>query len=106
MAKDATIIIRDQEVKVKDLTIGDIIAWCREHDQVAWLKETAAKKVPYEIYPRIKVDGKSCADKTQAPKIEMRPISFVQIKSAFLEEFKLSTPKEKKSNMYDIIAAL
>lgn len=91
----------------KNLTIDDIIAYCQEHNEVAWLKEIAAKKVEYKIYPRIKVDGKSVADKTQEPKIEMRPVSFVQIKTAFLEKFGLKEPaKPKAPTMFDKINAL
>lgn len=92
---------------IKNLTIEDVIAYCQEHNEVAWLKETAAKKVPYKIYPRTKINGKSVADKSQEPKIEMRPISFVQIKTEFLEKFALTAPKKpKEPTMYDKIAAL
>lgn len=91
----------------KNLDINDIIKYCQEHNEVAWLKEIAAQKVPYKIYPRKKVDGKSVADKSQEPRIEMRPISFVQIKTAFLEHFNLGTPaKPKEPTMYEIIANL
>ena len=90
----------------KNLDIHGIIAYCQEHNEVEWLKATAAKKVPYKVYPRIKVDGKAVADKTQEPTIEYRPISFVQLKVAFLEHFKLATPAKKKETMYDLIANL
>jgi hypothetical protein len=91
------------------MNIDDIIKYCQEQgpEAVAWLKETAAKKVEYKIYPRIKVDGKSVADKSQEPKIELRPISFVQLKTAFCEKFGLGMPKAPKApSMYDKIAAL
>lgn len=91
----------------KNIDIHFIIKYCQEHNEVAWLKETAAKQVPYKVYPRIKVDGKTVADKSQEPKIEMRPISFVQIKTAFLEKFNLApAKKEKAPTMYDVIASL
>lgn len=91
----------------KNIDIHYIIKYCQEHNEVAWLKATAAKKVPYKVYPRKKVDGKSVADKSQEPVIEMRPISFVQIKTEFLEHFKLSSPKKpKEPTMYDLIANL
>lgn len=92
---------------IKNLKIEDIIAYCQEHNEVAWLKATAAKKVPYKIYPRTKVNGKSVADKSQEPKIEYRPISFVQLKTEFLTHFNLAAPaKPKKPTMYDLIANL
>lgn len=104
------------EVKsYKDWEIEDIISYCQAHGEVAWLKATAAKKVECKVYPRMKVektmeDGSkklvSVADKSKEPKIEMRPISFVQIKTEFLEHFKLTEKKAKKPTMYDRIAAL
>lgn len=100
----------------KEMDIKDIIAYCQEQgpEAVAWLKETADIMVPYKVYPRMKVqkevDGEiktvSVADKSQEPKIEMRPISFVQIKTAFLEHFNLKPAAEKKPNMYDVIKGL
>lgn len=110
----------------KKMSIEDITAWCVANNQVEWLKETAAKLVPYEIYPRKKVlkydengnqvftkKGKPAysweADKDAKPEIEMRPISFVQIKSAFCEKFEkeLNFPKkEKKLSMHQLIKEL
>lgn len=91
----------------KNIDIHYIIKYCQEHNEVAWLKETAAKQVPYKVYPRVKVDGKWTTDKTQEPKIEMRPISFIQIKSEFMEKFGLAAPKKPKApTMYDVIASL
>lgn len=95
-----------------DWDIDDIIAWCQENNEVAWLKATAAKKTEYKIYPRKKVTnaaGKvvSVADKSQEPTIEERPISFVQIKTEFLEHFNLVPEKKaKQPTMYDKIANL
>ena len=92
---------------IKNLDIHDIIKYCQEHNEVAWLKETAAKKVPYKVYPRVKVEGKWKVDKSQEPKIEMRPISFIQIKTEFLAKFNLApAKKEKAPTMYDVIASL
>jgi len=93
----------------KNMDIHDIIKYCQEQGPaaVAWLKETASKKVEYKVYPRIKVDGKMKTDRTQEPKIVMRPISFIQIKTEFLEHFGLAAPKkEKEPNMYDLIRNL
>lgn len=93
----------------KNMSIEDIIAWCQANNQVAWLKETAAKKVEYKVYPRVKnEEGKLVVDKSAEPKIEMRPISFIQIKIAFVEKFmpEIAPKKTKKPTMYDLIAAL
>lgn len=91
----------------KNLTIEDIIAYCQDRGEVKWLKEIANQKVEYKVYPRIKVDGKVKVDKSQEPKVEMRPISFIQIKTAFLEKFGLREPaKPKGPSMYDKINAL
>lgn len=96
------------------MKIEHIIEWCKEHKEVEWLKATAAKKTECKVYPRKKVtnaNGKvvSVADKSKEPKIEMRNISFIEIKQAFCEKFMpelLPEAKEKKPSMYDIIAAL
>lgn len=104
---EATVTIGKEVVKVKDITIEHIIAYCQEHNEVAWLKETAAKKVEYKVYPRVKVNGSWTVDKTQAPTIKTNPISFIQIKTEFLEKFQLKPAAEpKKPTMHEIIAAL
>lgn len=94
----------------KKMDINDIIAWCKEHGEVEWLKATAAKKVEYKVYPKVKdADGKMVSDKSATPKIEMRPISFIQIKIAFCEKFMpeiMPKKKDKKPSMYDLIASL
>lgn len=92
----------------KSMTIEDIIAWCKQHDQVEWLKAECKKKTPYKVYPRVKVEGKSVVDKTAEPKIEMRPISFIQIKSDFVEQFmpELKPKKVKKTTLYERVEAL
>ncbi|MBR4419753.1 MAG: hypothetical protein IKT32_02625 [Clostridia bacterium] len=108
----------------KDWDIQDIIAYCKANKEIDWLKATASKQVPTKVYPRKKVQklnadgtpainakGKpvmvSVADKDAKPVIEMRPITFVQIKSEFAEKFGFKAEaKAAKPTMYDIIAAL
>lgn len=94
----------------KDMTIEDIIKWCQENKQVDWLKKTAAKEVEYKVYPRVKgEDGKYYTDKKAEPKIEMRPISFIQLKLEFVKEFMPEiAPKAqaKKPTMHERIANL
>lgn len=93
----------------KDLTIEDIIKWCQENNQVAWLKAKAAEKRPFKKYPRVKVDGVWTTDKTQEPKVEQRPISFIQLKIDFVEEFMpeiAPKKKPKQKTMYELIAEL
>lgn len=93
----------------QDMSIDDIINWCQENNQVAWLKATASKKVEYKVYPKVKgEDGKWHTDKTQTPTIEMRPISFIQIKIAFVQAFmpEIAPKAQKKVSMYDRIMAL
>lgn len=112
------------ELNLKELTIEDIIKFCKEHDSIEWLKETASKQVEYKVYPKIKVpkiDKKTgeqarnakgellytvTSDKTKEPTIEMRDISFIQLKSEFIAHFALGEPKKKKLTMYEMIAAL
>ena len=100
-----------EEKNYKDWQLEDIIAWCKENNQVAWLKATAAKKVEHKIYPKVpsvSKNGKNSwkQDKTQPYTIELKPISFVELKKEFIATFIDPTPKEKKPSMYEIIAAL
>lgn len=93
----------------KTMTIEDIMAWCQANNQVAWLKEIANKQVPCKVYPRIKKDGKSVVDKSQEPTIQMRKITFIQIKTEFVNKFMpdlAPKAKAKKKSMYDLIAEL
>lgn len=113
------------DIKYTEWELDDIIKFCVEHKEVAWLKATAAKQVPCKIYPKKKVvmldkvtgepkrnkKGElrytNEADKSQEPKIEMRNIPFVQLKAEFIEHFGLGAPKKaKEPNMYDKIANL
>ena len=95
-----------------DWELEDIIKWCQENNQVAWLKAKASEKVERTVYPKVpsvSKNGKKSwkQDRTQEPTIEYVPISFVELKSAFLEHFELKEPaKSKKPNMYEIIANL
>ena len=74
----------------KDMTIEDIIQWCKDNKQVDWLKEAAAKTYKTE-------DGKE------------RRISFIELKLEFVKKFMPEiAPKAqaKKPSMYDLIKAL
>ena len=99
---------------IKDISLEDIINWCQENNQVAWLKATAAKTVERKYYPMITYTDKEGKerrkqDKNQEPiAVKQVPISFVQIKFAFLKEFFPELVKEEKEedNMWAKIAAL
>lgn len=105
----------------KTMTIEDIITWCQQNNQIDWLKAEAQKTTQCKVYPRKRVektvaeeDGSSkiihssVADKTQAPVIKTRPITFVQIKKDFAQKFMPGIMKgsNKKPTMYEIIANL
>ena len=93
----------------KSMKIEDIIAWCKANNQVDWLKAEATKKVPCKVYPKVVVDGKKVVDKKAEPTVEMRPITFIQIKNDFVNMFMPEiAPKKapKAATMYDKIAAL
>lgn len=93
----------------KNMTIDDIIGWCVSHNETEWLKRKANEKKACKVYPRKKVDGKSVADKTAEPKIEKRPISFIQLKIDFVDKFMPEIAPEKKSKeptFYDKIKNL
>lgn len=98
----------------KNMTIEDIIEYCKANGEVAWLKEAAKKKVPVKRYPKVKTtndNGKKVmvSDKTQEPSIEMELISFVQLKREFCKKFKphlVPEKAEKGKTMYELIADL
>ena len=93
----------------KTMKIEDIISWCVANNQVAWLKEEAAKKVPCKVFPKVMKDGKKVTDKTAAPTTEMRPITFIKIKNDFVLKFMpeiMPPKKEVKPSMYELIKAL
>lgn len=103
-----TIKVNKEEVKIKDLTAQNIIDWCVANNEVAWLKETCAKKYEYKSYPKVRIDGKLKADKTQAPVVKEGKITFVQLKSFFISKYFPEAAKggAKKESFIDIIANL
>lgn len=95
----------------KDWTLEDIINWCKENNQVAWLKATAEKKIAVTSYAKVESTSKSGKkswklDKSKPIGTTTRPISFVELKSEFISTFIETEPKSKKASMYDIIANL
>jgi hypothetical protein len=99
----------------QNMKIEDIIKWCKDNNEVAWLKAKAAETIECKVYPRKKVvnsNGKtvSVADKTQTPTIKTYPITFIQLKKDFVEKFMPEiAPKasgNKKPTMFDLIAEL
>lgn len=102
-----TIKINKENVKVKDLTANHIIEWCKANGEVEWLKETCAKQYEYKVYPKVRINGKLKADKTQEPTIKKGKITFVQLKSFFIEKFfPEAKATAKKPSFLDIIANL
>lgn len=66
----------------------DILAWCKQNDQTAWLKGKVNEQV---------VDKKTG---------ELRDISFIEVKMAFCEKFMpevMPVEKPKKPTMKDIM---
>lgn len=120
--------MEDVHMNYQSMDINDIINWCKEHEQVEWLKETMKTKVPYKQYPRKKGDPRKdketgailtnkkgeilytyVADKSQAPKIVYREPNFMHIKNAFVDKFMPEikpVAKPKNPTMYDLINSL
>lgn len=74
----------------KTLNIEQIVEWCKENNQVEWLKATAKKTY-----------------KTKAG-VEYR-ITFIQLKKAFAEKFMpeiMPKAQPKKPTFYDVIEGL
>lgn len=74
----------------KKMNIEDIIDWCKENGEVAWLKKESQKTFKTK-------DGST------------RKISFIEIKRNFAKKFMpaiIPTAKPKKPTMYDLINSL
>lgn len=79
----------------KKMNLDDIIEWCKANNEIAWLKETAAKTYP------VKDDEGNVYDERQ--------ITFIELKFAFINKFMpelAPKKKEKKLTMYEIIDTL
>lgn len=100
--------------KYKDWTREDIIEWCKANNQVEWLKATAKTTIKHPIYPKVPHKSKTgkatmISDKKAEPiGYKEERISFVELKSAFIDKFfpAQKNEKAKKPTFYDIIDAL
>ena len=98
----------------KKCKIDDIIKWCQDNGQVAWLKAESARIVEHKVYPKVPSVSKSGKkswkeDKTQAPTIKVEPISFLELKASFITKFfpeVAAKRQEQKQNWHDMIAKL
>lgn len=90
----------------KTMNLDDIINWCQANNQIEWLKAEAARMMPCKVYPKGE-NGKK--DKSAKPSVEMRPITFIQIKTDFVNKFMPEIAPQKKMrapSMYDRIKLL
>lgn len=81
----------------KEMTIDYIIDWCKENNQIEWLKAENAKTFP--------VEGTTKKGKPKKP----RKITLLEIKRNFVEKFMpelLPQEKPKKETFRDKIANL
>lgn len=93
----------------KTMRLDDIIDWCKANNQVEWLKTTANKTSTMKVYPRVRVDGKIITDRTAEPTLKEVPITFIELKMAFVEKFmpEIAPKAEPKApTMYERIKAL
>jgi hypothetical protein len=80
-------------MEFKKITFDDIVNYCKEHNEIAWLKEEVEKKVSYVE------DGET----------KERDISFIEVKNDFVAKFMPAIApkrKPKKGSMKDIVAGL
>ena len=86
----AAIIINNKSKK------ADIIEWAKQTNHVQWLKDKAAEMVEHKVYPQIvNAEGKKVDDVSKEPTIVMKPMSFIGIKKAVMDEFFKTKKKEK-----------
>lgn len=91
----------------------DLIAWCKAHGQVEWLKEAASKMIEHEVYPKIpatNTNGKIVykVDKTKEPKKVVEKITLIELKKEFRVYFfgEETKTKKEKVDWHDLIASL
>lgn len=107
-----------------DIKIEDIIEWCKDNNQVDWLKNKASETKTVERYSerKKKLDDNGnvvlnkkgfpvyVADKSSKKKEEQVKISFMELKYDFCKEFMPEilpkSKKKKEKTMYDLIAEL
>lgn len=96
----------------KKLNYEQIMDYCEEHGELDWLESIVAQEVAVEVYPYITYTDKNGKqrrkyDKSQEPKIEMRPISFLLVKEAFIAKFipEAKPAPEKTMTMKERLAA-
>lgn len=98
----------------KKMSFEDIVNWCKENNQIEWLKAELDKKEQIKVYPRKKIvnsEGKkvSVADKTQEPVVKSVDLTFVTLKYDFCSKFMpeiMPEKKEKKPTMKKKLALL
>ena len=99
-----------KEIKhINDIDVDFVFDWCEANGANDWLKAELAKTTTQKTYPRKKVtnaDGKkvSVADKSKEPTMIEKPITFIEVRTAFVEKFMpefAPKKKEKKPTMYD-----
>lgn len=106
-----------KEIGYTKTDIDNIIAWCEENGKQEWLLAKYKEEKPYKFYPR-KDSGKKnkkgypiyVADKSQQPRVEIKPISFTDIKFQFFKEFipelAPKSTKVKEPTMADKLEAM
>jgi hypothetical protein len=99
-----------KEIKhINDIDVDFVFDWCEQNGQNAWLKAELAKKTLQKTYPRKKVtteEGKkiSVADKSKEPIMKEKAITFIEVRTHFVETFMPEfAPKKKPKTptMYD-----
>lgn len=72
----------------RKMKFEDIYNWCEKNGQLEWLKAKVNEEVEVELYPfTTDANGNRKADKTAAPKVEKRPVSYLLVKDAFVAKF-------------------
>lgn len=88
-------------ITANDINLPFIQNYCINNNQKAWYNEQIKKSYPAKVHPK-GADGK--IDKSQPKIVEIRRISFIQLKINFIEAFfpeLKPKKKEKKASMYD-----
>lgn len=100
---------------IKTLVFEDLVAWCKENNQIEWLKSLPRTTV-VKVYPTktkvSKKDGKErqVYDRKQAPIGEKTiALPYSTVKAMFVEKFFpqfMGDSKPKAASMWDIIDSL
>ena len=119
ISPESALTVEKKKAIVKAMKIEHIITWCQKNDQLEWLENKMNEKVEREYYSYLKAPdsegkmkcvldeyGKKIIDRSKPPRKKMVNIGFMEIKTAFIDEFMPYLKTGKKTETVSMLAKL